>query len=255
MKWHLYADLGNATLHWGISAGDEWLVTDRVHTGPEMTEECVESLQDMMQNASAAPEDYAGGLMCSSAPATTAVVTDALKTHHAMEIPEMSGAHRDAVPTEYHDPSQIGPDRIANAAAARLYGDPCVILDIGTCITAEVVSGGVLLGGAIAPGMPVMTAGLIERTAHLADFLEELASPSTLTSPARSTEENLALGLYTAMVGTTDALAKNMSAELQDPQIVMTGGWAEWVRKHSTVAAQTDSILTLRGLQILDELV
>ena len=77
------------------------------------------------------------------------------------------------------NPDEVGPDRIANAAAGvRPYGGPCVVVDFGTAINFDAVSAaGEFVGGAIAPGVQVATDALRDRAARLAKV--ESALPST----------------------------------------------------------------------------
>ncbi len=44
------------------------------------------------------------------------------------------------MPVHYDDPAEIGPDRIADAVAARaVYGSPCIVIDLGTTTNIEVI--------------------------------------------------------------------------------------------------------------------
>ena len=73
------------------------------------------------------------------------------------------------VTIDYPKPQSIGADRLANAAAvADLYGCPAIVVDFGTAVTFDVVSGGrSYIGGVIAPGLEAMTNFLYQRTALL----------------------------------------------------------------------------------------
>src|SRR5437763_11523589 len=68
---------------------------------------------------------------------------------------------------DYPNPSTIGADRLANAAAAvALYGYPSIVVDFGTAVTFDVVSKDCCyIGGVIAPGLESMTTFLYQRTA------------------------------------------------------------------------------------------
>lgn len=59
------------------------------------------------------------------------------------------------MPVHYDDPAEIGPDRIADAVAARaVYGSPCIVIDLGTTTNIEVIDAcGTFVGGVIAPGL------------------------------------------------------------------------------------------------------
>lgn len=59
------------------------------------------------------------------------------------------------IPVHYDDPAEIGPDRIADAVAARaVYGSPCIVIDLGTTTNIEVIDAHGTFGraGVIAPG-------------------------------------------------------------------------------------------------------
>jgi len=68
---------------------------------------------------------------------------------------------------DYPKPNSIGPDRLANAVAARnRFGAPVVVVDFGTAVTFDVVNrAGNYAGGIIAPGLAAMTDYLHEKTA------------------------------------------------------------------------------------------
>src|SRR5262245_30876294 len=57
------------------------------------------------------------------------------------------------VPIRYDDPRELGPDRIANAVAAReRHGAPAIVVDFGTSTNFDVVSAaGEYVGGVLAP--------------------------------------------------------------------------------------------------------
>src|SRR3989440_4071945 len=73
------------------------------------------------------------------------------------------------VPIRYDDPREVGPDRIANAVAAReRHGMPCVVVDFGTSTNFDVVSAaGEFAGGGLAPGIEVSMDALFARAARL----------------------------------------------------------------------------------------
>ena len=73
------------------------------------------------------------------------------------------------VPIRYDDPREVGPDRIANAVAAReRHGAPSVVVDFGTSTNFDVVSAaGEFAGGVLAPGVEVSMDALFARAARL----------------------------------------------------------------------------------------
>src|SRR5262249_2577216 len=71
------------------------------------------------------------------------------------------------VPIRYDDPREVGPDRIANAVAARgRHGTPAIVVDFGTSTNFDVVSAaGEYLGGVLAPGIEISMDALFARAA------------------------------------------------------------------------------------------
>ena len=81
---------------------------------------------------------------------------------------------------DYPRPETIGPDRLANAVAARdRFGAPVVVVDFGTAVTLDVVNrAGNYAGGIIAPGLAAMTDYLHEKTALLPRIkIREIKTP------------------------------------------------------------------------------
>ena len=74
---------------------------------------------------------------------------------------------RTGIPIRYDDPREVGPDRIANAVAAKeRHGAPCIVVDFGTSTNFDVVSpAGEYVGGVLAPGIEVSMDALFQRAA------------------------------------------------------------------------------------------
>ena len=69
----------------------------------------------------------------------------------------------------YRDPAEVGPDRVADLAAALAdYGGPLVVVDLGTTTNFEVLDAeGTFLGGIIAPGLALGAKALSQAAARL----------------------------------------------------------------------------------------
>src|SRR5437867_2059931 len=76
----------------------------------------------------------------------------------------------------YKNPSEVGADRLVNGVAAfQKYGGPCVVVDLGTAITFDVISAHAeYLGGVICAGIGISIEALFSKTARLplVDFRE-----------------------------------------------------------------------------------
>jgi type III pantothenate kinase len=156
------------------------------------------------------------------------------------------------IPIRYDDPREVGPDRIANAVAAReRYGAPCIVVDFGTSTNFDVVSSeGEYVGGVLAPGIEISMDALFARAARLfrVDFV---APPSVI---AKTTQAALQSGLVYGFAGQVDAIVTRIRGELgADAQAIATGGLAEVVVPHAATLATFDPFLTLDGLRLIWE--
>lgn len=160
------------------------------------------------------------------------------------------------LPVRLDRPSEVGADRLVNAlAAARLYGAPAVVADVGTAITVDAVArDGAFLGGAIAAGPDLGLRALAERTAKL--------PPVAFAEPARAigrdTVDALRAGAVFGWRDLVTGLIVRVRGELaalegvrpDEVRTILTGGFAasEWA--HGIEVDVVDPILTLKGLAL-----
>ena len=73
------------------------------------------------------------------------------------------------VSNSYPEPEALGSDRwLALIAARQLFNGPLAVIDCGTAVTVDALSGeGKFLGGVISAGPKISAGALIERAAHL----------------------------------------------------------------------------------------
>lgn len=96
----------------------------------------------------------------------------------------------------YHDYHRLGLDRwMAIVGAYQLCHAPCIVIDIGTAVTVDLIDGdGRHLGGFITPGMELLTAQLRAHTKRIVYDAQEAAAALSDTSPGRSTSEAVERG-------------------------------------------------------------
>ncbi len=153
---------------------------------------------------------------------------------------------------QYDNPRDVGADRLVNGVAGFYkYGGPCVIVDLGTTINFDIVSGdGVFLGGVICPGIGMSISGLFARTARLpmVDFRE----PEKLIGS--NTVGSITSGLYYGFIGMIDGLLERLIQELgPTTKAIATGGQGHMIVKSSRYAKIYDEDLTLDGLRLIWE--
>lgn len=147
-------------------------------------------------------------------------------------------------------PEQIGGDRLANAAALKAkYGCPAIAVDFGTAVTFSVLSaGGNFSGGSIAPGMDSMTAYLSERTAQL----PKIAHAEPERAIGRTTVEAILSGAVFGHRGMVEGILRKLIAETGGkPEVVATGGGAEFGSTDVGEIGSVDPDLTLEGLRLV----
>lgn len=150
----------------------------------------------------------------------------------------------------YAPPSDVGADRLVDAAAAvDRFGAPVIVADIGTATTLEVVDRKrVYLGGAIAPGPELAAAALFRGTAKLPQI--NLASPREVVG--RNTSDSLRSGIVYGLAGLIDGLLERIFRELGGrPPIVATGGAAVLIAPHSRYLKVVEPDLTLHGIRLV----
>lgn len=152
------------------------------------------------------------------------------------------------------NPSEVGADRIVNCVAAfDQFGGPCIVVDMGTATTFDVISKkGEFLGGAIAPGLRISADALFARAARLPRV--DIKRPAKMIGT--NTVDNMQIGLYYGYIGLVDGILERMIAELSrgkdtETKVVATGGLARLIASGSKYITTVDDMLTLTGLRII----
>ena len=108
-------------------------------------------------------------VVSSVVPPLDSTLRDAIERYFQTKPLFVEPGVKTGMPVLVDNPAEVGADRIVNGVAAfERYGGPCVVVDIGTAITFDVISErGEYLGGVIAPGVGISAEALFQRTARL----------------------------------------------------------------------------------------
>ncbi len=192
-----------------------------------------------------------GAVLCSVVPRATPLVKKFVRATWQTSALELNPATIRGVGIDYPKPDSIGPDRLANAVAARArFGAPVVVVDFGTAVTFDVVNAkGNYVGGIIAPGLAAMTNYLHEKTA----LLPKIEIREVKSVIGKSTEHAMLVGAVHGYRGLIRGLLGELKRELKIKKlpVVATGGYAKLIAAKLPEISAVAPDLTLEGLRLV----
>jgi type III pantothenate kinase len=192
-----------------------------------------------------------GAVLCSVVPRATPLVRKTVHALWKLDVLELTPRTVRGVGIDYPKPNSIGPDRLANAVAARnRFGAPVVVVDFGTAVTFDVVNrAGNYAGGIIAPGLAAMTDYLHEKTA----LLPRITIREIKTTVGKSTEQAMLIGAVHGYRGLVRELIAELKRELRVKKlpVVATGGYAKLMAAKLPEISAVALDLTLEGLRLV----
>jgi len=150
------------------------------------------------------------------------------------------------------NPAEVGSDLVVGAVAAyERYRSNCIVVGFGTALTFTAVADpGDLLGVAIAPGLTYAAEALFEHTAQLR--LVDLDVPTAAIG--KNTVHSIQSGIVFGYVGMVESIIRRFMEELPGPpEVVATGGQAEFLAPLTEVFTEIDPWLNLEGLRLVWE--
>ena len=247
----LAVDVGNTQTVFGLFDDERLVEHWRVATEDERTaDELAALLGRLLELRELDFEAVTGVCLSSTVPGLLRSYDELADRHLGVPLLALGPGTKTGIPILYDDPREVGPDRIANAVAAReRYGAPCIVVDFGTSTNFDAVSdAGEYVGGILAPGIEISMDALFARAARLqkVDFVEPAAVIGKTTTSA------LQSGLVYGFAGQVDGIVGRMRAELGDTApVIATGGLAELIAPHSETIERVDPLLTLEGLRLI----
>ena len=192
--------------------------------------------------------------MVSVVPSWSAVVEEVAARQPGR--PLVLATHR-TIPLPVHvaEPELVGADRLLGAWASRsIVGSPCIVVDVGTATTIDVVdASGAFVGGAILPGPALGMRSLARGTALLPPVPLELPGAAIGQDTVDAIASGVILGHREAVAGLVRLMADELGGG-QRPTVVLTGGDAH-VLGLPDWADRVEPDLLLQGLGTLAGLV
>lgn len=237
MAW-LLIDNSNTRTKFALGDAERLLPWSGVLPTPDVSPE---SLAQLLAGL-----DFEAVIICSVVPAKAEI----FKNYFAGKCPLhfLTAQSPLGMEIDYPQPSQIGADRLANAAGVlSRHGVPAIIIDFGTAVTFDVISAApAYCGGVIAPGLGAMSGYLTRKTALLPEI--ELIEPASAIG--KSTVHAMQVGAVFGYRGLVKEIIARICSELPGkPHIIATGGDAALIAHGVHEIGIVDPDITLDGLR------
>jgi len=153
----------------------------------------------------------------------------------------------------YQNPKKLGVDRLVNAVAClNEYQGNFLIIDLGTATTfCLVLADGSFEGGLILPGIKTSLDSLFYNASHLPKI--KVTKPKEMI--AKDSKGSIEAGLFYGQVSLIEGLiAKIEKKSKKKLQVVLTGGFAEFIGENLNRSVIIDPFLTLKGIKYIYDL-
>lgn len=251
----LAIDIGNTNITLGVWDGSSWQREWRLQTASERTADEFGILLTGLLREAQLEKAIDGVILASVVPSLSSTFLKLCAQYLHLEPLVVSSREAGGIQILTDNPAEVGADRIVNAVAAyHLFHGPCIVIDMGTATSFDVISGrGELLGVAIAPGIQLAADALISRAAQLSHV--PLQAPPQVTG--RNTVHAIQSGLIFGYVSLIEGMVKRLLEEHPDTgqkiQVIGTGGLINLIAPHTDIIDHVDPWLTLTGLRVIYE--
>ena len=249
----LTIDVGNTQTHVGAFDGTElvehWrFSTDRQSTGDELAV----VIHDLLALRGIEFKQIDGEAVSSVVPRLVSEYREMFARYLDREALILGPGTKTGMPILLENPHELGPDRLANAVAGYdRCQSACVVVDFGTAINYDVVSGaGEYLGGIISPGIEISIEALTSRAARLTRI--DIKEPRSLIG--KSTDAAVQSGIVYGFAGQVDGICARLREEMgEEITTIATGGLASVIVGFTESIDVVDDLLTLKGLRLIYE--
>ena len=146
--------------------------------------------------------------------------------------------------------TQVGPDRLVNAAGAfDRHGGDLIVVDFGTATTFDVVdTDGAYVGGVIAPGVNLSLEALHQAAAALPHV--DISKPQRVVGT--NTVACMQSGVFWGYVGLVREICARIKSErAREMRVISTGGLAPLFQQSDTLFDAFEDDLTMHGLTVI----
>lgn len=250
MTRYVVIDIGNTSTSVGLVEGRRLVRHGRM---PSRAAREAGALEGLLRRL-AGPRGLEDAVLCSVVPALNAPWVRYLRKACGRDPVIVGHRTRLNVVVDYPKPASIGADRLANAVAGwDRYHGPVIVADFGTALTFDIITGdGRYVGGVIAPGLPLMTDYLAERTA----LLPHIGLGGKYRAYGRNTREAMRVGAMVGYRGMVREILGHVRGGMAEPKVYVcaTGGYAARAVDGLGEPIEILPQLTLEGLILIREM-
>lgn len=225
----LCIDVGNSHIYGGVFSQEKIITSFRLNSQQGITSDQLGIfLKNVLRENNVDPEKIEKIAIASVVPSIDYSLRSACIKYLKLDPFFLKAGTKTGLKIKYHNPLEVGADRIANAIAAveQFPEKNIIIADLGTAsVFCAVTAKKEYLGGAIFPGLRLSMEALTKNTAKLSAV--EIIKPDKLVG--RSTTESIQSGLYHAHLGAIREFIQKITVEhFKDdtPIIIGTGGFS-----------------------------
>lgn len=253
-KMILVCDVGNTNMVLGVYKGENLLKAWRISTDRNKTsDEYGVLIRQLFDYEGFKAQDIEDIIISSVVPTIMQALENMSKRYFEKQPIVIGPGVKTGMNIKYHDPKEVGADRIVNAVGAyEKYGGPITIVDFGTATTfCNISQQGDYLGGVISPGITISSEALFLKASKLPRV--ELVKPENVLN--KTTVESMQSGIIYGYVGMVDYLIEKMEQELgvKSKEVIATGGLARLIASESKTITKVEDMLTLEGLRVIYE--
>ena len=248
----LAVDVGNTQTHLGAFEGERLAEHWRFQTRSGATgDELAERIAGLLGLCGMALADLDAVCVSSVVPPLGTQYEQLADRYLDAECLAIGPGVKTGMPIRIDNPLEVGADRLVNSIAAYdRFQDACIVVDFGTGINVDVVSGaGEYLGGAIGPGLEISLTALIDRAARITRI--DLEAPEAAIG--RSSRAAIQSGFVFGFAGMIDGIVRRIEDELGEARVLATGGLAPVIVPFTETIDEVDDMLTLKGLRLIHE--
>lgn len=164
---------------------------------------------------------------------SVAIKVDRISLPFIKSYPTLVIEHKTPLPfkLDYETPETLGVDRLAAAAGAQVInpGGTSMVIDAGTCITYDLITGeNVFLGGIISPGLKLRFRSMHEFTGNLPQIDDFNIQDDMDPVFGKSTRQAMKIGVINGIKSEMESFIQAYMELFPDLRVIITGGKAKF---------------------------